>query len=87
MYSTDTNRYFISVNATFFKESSFFSSAKRPHVLDVLRIPLILPSPALPSPSTFFFFLIPRVSGPTYASPTNPSGPRSCRPSKKTKVG
>ena len=30
----------------------------------------------------FFFFLIPRVSGPTYASPTNPSGPRSCRPGK-----
>ena len=30
----------------------------------------------------FFFFLILRVSGPTYASPTNPSRPQSCRPDK-----
>ena len=34
------------------------------------------------SPLLFFFYFIPRVSGPTYVSPTNPLGPLSCRPDK-----
>ena len=42
-YSPDINHYFISTNATFFEDSSFF--AARPPVSNVLYIPLILPSP------------------------------------------
>ena len=51
-YSPDTNRYFISVDVTFYEDSSFFSSSARPSVPDVLSIPLILPSPDFPSPPT-----------------------------------
>ena len=51
-YSTVTNRYFISANVTFFEDSSFFSTKERPHVSDVLHVPLILPSPDFPSPPT-----------------------------------
>ena len=49
-YSPDTNRYFISVDVTFFEDSSFFSSVVRSSALDVLSIPLVLPSPDFPSP-------------------------------------
>ena len=48
-YSTDTNRYLISADVTFFEGSSFFSSKEHPHVLDVLHVPLILPPPNFPS--------------------------------------
>ena len=48
-YSPDTNRYFISVDVTFFEDSSF-SSTVRPSAPNVLSIPLVLPSPDLPSP-------------------------------------
>ena len=41
-YSPDINRYFISVDVTFFENSSFFSSIARPPFLDVLSIPLVL---------------------------------------------
>ena len=49
-YSPDINRYFISVDVTFFEDSSFFSSTAYSHVLDVLSIPLLLPSLDFPSP-------------------------------------
>ena len=49
-YSPDTNRYFIFADVTFFKDSSFFSSAVRPSAPDVLSIPLVLPSLNFPSP-------------------------------------
>ena len=52
-YSPDTNRYFISADVTFFENSSFFSSAARPSVPDVLSIPLVLPSLDFPSPPTY----------------------------------
>ena len=48
-YSPDTNRYFISVDVTFFEDSSF-SSTVHPPVPDVLSIPLVLPSPNFPFP-------------------------------------
>ena len=48
-YSLDTNRYFISIDVTFF-EDSFFSSATRPSFPDVLSIPLVLPFAYFPSP-------------------------------------
>ena len=51
-YSPDTNRYFIPADVTFFEYSSFFSSAVRPSVPDVLSIPLVLPFPDFPSPPT-----------------------------------
>ena len=51
-YSPDTNHYFISANVTFFEDSPFFSSAMHPSVLNVLFIPLVLPSPDFPSPPT-----------------------------------
>ena len=51
-YSPDSNRYFISTDVTFFEDSSFFSFAVRLYVLDVLSIPLVLPSPDFPSPPT-----------------------------------
>ena len=49
-YSPDINRYFISVDVTFFEDSSFFSFAARPPVSDVLSISLVLPSLDFPSP-------------------------------------
>ena len=49
-YSPDTNRFFISVDVIFFEDSSFFSSAVHPSALDVLSIPVVLPSPDFPSP-------------------------------------
>ena len=49
-YSPDINCYFISVDVTFFKDSSFFSSTARPPVPDVLSISLVLPFPNFPSP-------------------------------------
>ena len=51
-YSPDINRYFISVDVTFFEDSSFFSSTARPPVPDVLSIPFVLQSPDFPSPPT-----------------------------------
>ena len=51
-YSPDFNRYFISIDVTLFEDSSFFSSAARPPIPDVLSIPLVLPSPDFPSPPT-----------------------------------
>ena len=47
-YSPDINRYFIFADITFFEESSFFSSAARPPVPDVISVPLVLPSPDFP---------------------------------------
>ena len=51
-YSPNINRYFISADFTFFEDSSFFSSIARPPVLNVLSIPLVLPSLDSPSPPT-----------------------------------
>ena len=51
-YSPNTNRYFISVDVTFFEDSSFFSSAAHPTILDVLSISLVLSSTDFPSPPT-----------------------------------
>ena len=51
-YSPDINRSFIYVDVTFFENSSFFSSTTRPPVLNVLSIPLVLPSSDFPSPPT-----------------------------------
>ena len=51
-YSTNTNRYFISTDVTFFKCSSVFSSEEHPHVSDVLHVPLVLPPLDFPSPPT-----------------------------------
>ena len=50
--SPHINSYFILVDVIFFEDSSFFSSATRPPVPDVLFIPLVLPSPDFPSPPT-----------------------------------
>ena len=49
-YSTNTNRYFISVDVAFFEGSSFFSSEEHPLVSNVLHVPIVLPSPDFPSP-------------------------------------
>ena len=49
-YSTVTNRYFISADVTFFENSFFFFTVERPHVSNVLHVPLVLPSPNFPSP-------------------------------------
>ena len=51
-YSPDINHYFISTDVPFFEDFSFFSSATRPPVSDVLSILLVLPSPDFPSPPT-----------------------------------
>ena len=51
-HSTDTNRYFIFADVTFFEGSSFFSSEEHPHVSDVLHVPLVLPAPDFSSPPT-----------------------------------
>ena len=51
-YSTNTNRYFIFVDVTFFDGFSFFSSEELPHVSDVLHVPLVLPPLNFLSPLT-----------------------------------
>ena len=51
-YSPDINRYFISVDVTFFEDSSFFSSTAHLFVPDVLSIHLVLPTPDFPTPPT-----------------------------------
>ena len=51
-YSPDINRYFISADVTLFENFSFFSSASRSPMSDVLSIPLVLPSPDFPSAPT-----------------------------------
>ena len=51
-YFTDTNPYFISTDVIFLEGSSFFSSEDYPSVSDVLHVPLVLPPPNFPSPST-----------------------------------
>ena len=48
-YSPYINRYFISIDVTFFKDSSF-SFVARPPVLNVLSIPLVLLYSDFPSP-------------------------------------
>ena len=50
-YSLNINRYFISIDVTFFEDSSF-SSIVHPSVPDVLFIPLVLPSLDFSSPPT-----------------------------------
>ena len=72
-YSPDISRYFISTDVTFFEDSSFFSSAARPSVPDVLSIPLVLPSPNFSSPPTDV------VTRPVHVythHPCPPTGPR-----------
>ena len=49
-YSTDTNRYFISADVTFFESSFFFSFEEHPHFSDILHVPLALPPLNFPSP-------------------------------------
>ena len=51
-YSTNTNRYFIFADVTFFEGSSFFSSKEYPRLSDVLHVPLVLPPLDFPSPPT-----------------------------------
>ena len=70
-YSPDTNRYFISVDVTFFENFSF-SSTMHPSVLDILSIHLVLPSPDFPSPTNV-------VTQPLQVytrRPRPPTGPR-----------
>ena len=72
-YFPDTNRYFISTDVTFFKDSSFFSSAVRPSVPNVLSIPLALPSLDFPSPPTE---VVTRLLQVYTRLPRPPPGPR-----------
>ena len=71
-YSPDTNRYFIFVDVTFFKDSSSSSTA-HPSVPDVLSIPLVLPSPNFPSPPTN---VVTRPLQVYTRYPRPPTGPR-----------
>ena len=72
-YSPDTNRYFIFVDVTFFEDSPFFFSVVHPSVLDVLSIPLVLPSPDFPSPPTDVVTQLLQVYT---RRPRPPTGPR-----------
>ena len=65
--------YFISADVTFFEDSSFFSSAVRPSAPDVLSIPLVLPSPDLPSPP---LDVVTRPLQVYTRRPRPPTGPR-----------
>ena len=69
-YSPDINRYFISVNVTFFEDSSF-SFVSCPSVPDVLSISLVLPSPNFPSPTTDVVTRLLQV----YTRRPHPTGP------------
>ena len=72
-YSLDINRYFISADVTFFEDSSFFSSAARPSVPNVLSTPLVLPYPDFPSSPTN---VVTRSLQVYTRRPHPPTGPR-----------
>ena len=72
-YSPNTNCYFISVDVTFFEDSSFFSSTVHPSIPDVFSIPLVLPSPDFPSPPTD---VVTRPLQVYTRPPRPPTGPR-----------
>ena len=71
-YSPDTNRYFISVDVTFFENSSF-SFIMHPSVPDILSIHLVLPSPDFPYPPTN---VVTRPLQVYTRHPRPPTGPR-----------
>ncbi|RVW26535.1 Retrovirus-related Pol polyprotein from transposon RE1 [Vitis vinifera] len=48
-YSSETYRYFLSVDVTFFEDSAFFSTSKSLPVSEVLPLPIISPPDAVPS--------------------------------------
>ncbi|RVW31623.1 Retrovirus-related Pol polyprotein from transposon RE1 [Vitis vinifera] len=48
-YSSETLRYFLSVDVTFFEDSPFFSTSKSLPVSEVLPLPIISPPDAVPS--------------------------------------
>nr|CAN62254.1 hypothetical protein VITISV_023170 [Vitis vinifera] len=48
-YSSETHRYFLSPNVTFFEDSSFFSTSESLPVSEVLPLPIISPPDAVPS--------------------------------------
>ena len=85
-YATVTNRYFISADVTFFEDSSFFSTVKRPHVSDVLHVPLILPFPDFPSPPTDVVTRPLQVYTLCHCPPTGPLVDSSSMPLVKRKI-
>ena len=48
-YSSETHRYFLSVDVTFFKDSPFFSTSESLPVFEVLPLPIISQPNAVPS--------------------------------------
>ncbi|KAL6321521.1 hypothetical protein AAG906_019701 [Vitis piasezkii] len=48
-YSSETHRYFLSVDVTFFEDSPFFSTSESLPVSEVLPLPIISPPDAVPS--------------------------------------
>ncbi|RVW72021.1 Retrovirus-related Pol polyprotein from transposon RE1 [Vitis vinifera] len=48
-YSSETHRYFLSADVTFFEDSPFFSTSKSLLVSEVLPLPIISPPDAVPS--------------------------------------
>ncbi|RVW89047.1 Retrovirus-related Pol polyprotein from transposon TNT 1-94 [Vitis vinifera] len=48
-YSSETHRYFLSIDVTFFKDSPFFSTFESLPVSEVLPLPIISPPDAVPS--------------------------------------
>ncbi|KAJ9698075.1 hypothetical protein PVL29_007267 [Vitis rotundifolia] len=48
-YSSETHRYFLSANVTFFEDSPFFSTSESLPVSEVLPLPIISPPDAMPS--------------------------------------
>ncbi|RVW35047.1 hypothetical protein CK203_079831 [Vitis vinifera] len=47
-YSSETHRYFLSIDVTFFEDSSFFSTSESFPVSEVLPLPIISPPDAVP---------------------------------------
>ncbi|RVX13579.1 Retrovirus-related Pol polyprotein from transposon RE2 [Vitis vinifera] len=48
-YSSETHRYFLSADVTFFEDSPFFSTSESLSVSEVLPLPIIFPPDAVPS--------------------------------------
>ncbi|RVW26876.1 Retrovirus-related Pol polyprotein from transposon RE2 [Vitis vinifera] len=49
VYSSETHRYFLSADVTFFEDSQFFSTSESLPVSEVLPLPIISPPDAVPS--------------------------------------
>ncbi|RVW83660.1 Retrovirus-related Pol polyprotein from transposon RE1 [Vitis vinifera] len=65
-YSSETHRYFLSANVTFFEDSPFFSTSESLPVSEVLPLPIISPPNVVPSRSLQVYHCCHHVAVPPF---------------------